>query len=191
MRTVIVWLGLAGGAAAAYGQTFTPQVDFNNHRTYATVRDRDVYNPLDCTPLVGTQYRAQLYYGADAGSLQAVTAAPATFRDPANIPAGSPLPGTWIGGTRVLTGFAAGQIVILQVRIWDSTTGADYASAGVRGESATFTYQVPPAAALPSAYYLENLSSFGCIPEPSMIGLSVLGAGALLVAYRRTRNRVE
>jgi hypothetical protein len=172
-------------ATALFGQTFTPQVDFNNNRVYATVADRDVYYG-DGTPLVGTQYRAQLYFGSDAESLQPVTAAPATFRDPANIPAGSPLAGTWIGGTRVLTGFAAGQIVILQVRVWDSTTGADYASAGIRAHSFTFTYQVPPSGALPGAQYMENLRSFSfLVPEPSMIGLSALGAGALLMAYRQ------
>ena len=188
MRTMIVWLVLAGGVTAAFGQTFTPQVDFNNHRTYATARDRDVYGLTQ--PMVGTHFLAQLYYGRDAGSLQPVTAEPARFRDPATIPAGSPLPGTWIGGTRILTGFNAGEIAVLQVRVWDSTTGADYATARARIQSATFTYRVPPAGALPSALYLENLSSFGPIPEPSMIGLSVLGAGALLAAYRRTRNRV-
>jgi hypothetical protein len=190
---MIVWAPLVAGATAVFGQAFTPQVDFNNHRTYATVRDRDIYLADGVTAAVGTHIRAQLYYGANAGSLQAVTAAPATFRDPANIPAGSPLAGTWIGGTRILTGFNAGEIVTLQVRFWDSTTGADFVSASARGLSATFTYQVPPAGALPSALYMENFSSvtlLGIIPEPSMIGLSLLGVGALLVAYRRTRNRV-
>jgi hypothetical protein len=186
---MIVWAPLVAGATAVFGQAFTPQVDFNNNRTYATAADRDIYGYHGTVffPLVGTQYRAQLYYGANADSLQAVTAAPASFRDPANIPAGSPLPGTWIGGTRVLTGFVAGEIVILQVRIWDSNTGADHASAAVRGQSMTFTYQVPPSGALPSAQYMENFRSFsiGIIPEPSVIGLIVIGAGALLLAYRQ------
>ena len=189
MRSKILVALLVSSAAAAFGQAFTPQVDFNNNRVYATVADRDVYNLDGTTPLVGTQYRAQLYYGADAGSLQAVTAAPASFRDPANIPPGSPLPGTWIGGTRILTGFNAGDIVTLQVRVWDSTTGADYASAVIRMQSAPFTYQVPPAGALPNAYYMENFRGMQ-VPEPSVIGLSALGAGALLMVYRRTRNGV-
>ena len=190
MKTLIVAALLVGGATAVFGQAFTPQVDFNNNRVYATVRDRDVYGP-GFEPLVGTQYRAQLYYGRDAGSLQPVTAAPATFRDPANIPAGSSLGGTWIGGTRVLTGFNAGEVAVLQVRVWDSTTGADYASASWRGQSLTFTYSVPPAGALPTAFYMEGFSSFGPIPEPSMIGLSALAAGVLLMAYRRrTRHRL-
>jgi hypothetical protein len=60
MKTLIVALLLASGATAVYGQAFTPQVDFNNNRTYATPADRDVYHPLDCTPLVGTQYLARL-----------------------------------------------------------------------------------------------------------------------------------
>jgi hypothetical protein len=185
MKRIIPFVVLLAGAIGVSAQTFTPQVDFNNNRTYTTVRDRDVYNLDGSTALVGTQYRAQLYYGADAGSLQAVTAAPVSFRDPANIPAGSPLPGTWIGGTRVLTGFTAGQVVVLQVRAWDSTTGADYASAGVRGQSATFTYSVPPSGALPSAQYLENLSSFQLVPEPSVIGLGLIGVGALFMLRRR------
>jgi hypothetical protein len=185
MKRLIPFVVLLIGVTGVYAQTFTPQVDFNNNRTYATTADRDVYNLNGTTALVGTQYRAQLYYGADAASLQAVTAAPVSFRDPANIPAGSPLPGTWIGGTRVLTGFAAGAVVVLQIRAWDSTTGADYASAGIRGQSATFTYSVPPAGALPSAQYLEGLRSFSLVPEPSVIGLGLIGVGALFMLRRR------
>ena len=187
MRMLFVWLLLVGGATAVFGQAFTPQVDFNNNRVYATVADRDVYSFPDFSPIVGTQYRAQLYYGADAGSLQAVTAAPASFRDPANIPAGSPLAGTWAGGTRVLTGFNAGEIVTLQVRVWDSTGGATYQTAQLRGQSLTFTYMIPPAGALPSAQYMENLRSFTVptVPEPSIVGLSVIGVGALLLLCRR------
>jgi hypothetical protein len=184
MKTLLLFAVLSVSECWLLGQTFTPQVDFNNHRAYATIADRDVYG-LGWEPLVGTQYRAQLYYGATAESLQAVTAAPASFRDPANIPAGSALGGTWIGGTRVLTGFNAGDIVVLQVRVWDSTTGADFASAFLKFQSATFTYTVPPVGALPNSFYMENLRSFGPIPEPPVLGLGVIGVGALLMVHRR------
>ena len=188
MKTLIACVISVSSAVAAYGQAFTPQVDFNNNRTYATAADRDMYGPDSMTPLVGMQYLAQLYYGRDAGSLQPVTAAPATFRDATLVPTSSPAAGTWMGGTRVLTGFNAGEVAILQVRIWDSTTGADYASAAWRGESITFTYSVPPAGAVPSAFYLEGLRSFVMVPEPSMIGLGVIGAGALLMLVRRRQR---
>jgi hypothetical protein len=193
MKILIVATLLVGGATAMYGQAFTPQVDFNNNRVYQTAADRDVYvyGSGGGRPLVGTQYLAQLYYGRDAGSLQPVTAAPATFRDAAQVPTSSPAAGTWIGGTRVLTGFNAGEIAILQVRVWDSTTGADFASARSRGQSMTFTYTVPPAGALPSAMYLEGFRSFAFfeVPEPSMIGLSAIAVGALLMVFRHPREK--
>jgi hypothetical protein len=175
----------------AYGQAFTPQVDFNNNRVYATPADRDVYGPggFGFVPLVGTQYLAQLYYGRDANSLQAVTAAPARFRDATLVPTSTAAAGTWAGGTRILTGFNAGEVAVIQIRAWDSTTGADYASATTRGQSITFTYTVPPAGALPSTQYLEGLRSFGFVPEPSIIGLGVIGAGALLMVFRHKRDR--
>jgi hypothetical protein len=187
MKKLIPFVVLLVGATAAYPQAFTPQIDFNNNRVYATPADRDVYlGPGSTTPLVGTQYRAQLYFGRDANSLQAVTAAPASFRDATLVPTSTAAAGTWAGGTRILTGFAAGEVAVIQIRAWDSTTGADYASASTRGQSITFTYTVPPAGALPSTQYLEGLRSFSVIvPEPSVIALGMIGAGALFLLRRR------
>src|SRR5690242_6250647 len=65
--------------------------------------------------LTGTQYAAQLYYGASASSLAAHTAAPNRFRA-----AGSSLAGTWTtttGANRTLTGGGVGVPVFLQVRV--------------------------------------------------------------------------
>ena len=168
------------------GQTYIPYVDFNNARTFVMEADRHVYDVAG-TPLVGTQYRAQLYFGRDAESLQPVTAAPASFRDPATIVGLPSLAGTWVGGARVLTGFAQGELAILQVRAWDSTTGADYTSAAVRGASATFTYRLPAAGGTPGAEYIENFRSFGLVPEPSTVGLVMVGAGVLLMLWPRRR----
>ena len=185
MKKLIPFVALLVGATAGYPQAFTPQVDFNNNRTYQTAADRDVYRLDRTTPLTGTQYRAQLYFGRDAASLAAVTAAPASFRDATLVGTDTPAAGTWQGGTRVLTGFAAGEVAVLQVRVWDSSTGADYASASVRGQSITFTYAVPAAGSLPTATYIEGLRSFSLVPEPSVIGLGVIGAGALFLLRRR------
>jgi hypothetical protein len=175
---ILFVLFLAGSGVSA--QT----VDFNNTRTFASPGDRRVHD-WTFGPLVGTQFVAQLYYGADAGSLAPVTSNPLRFR---NVPSTDPLAGTWVGATRTLTGFTPGQIVTLQVWAWDSTGGATYATASGRGQSATFTYRIPAAGAPPTEYYIENFrdfTGFFVIPEPGGIALVAVGAVALGVALRR------
>lgn len=178
MKRLIPLAVLLAGIAGASAQT----VDFNNFRTYATVADRDVYN-IDGSALVGTQFMAQLYYGASASALNAVTTAPSRFR---NLPSTDPFAGTWSGGTRTLTGFAAGDVVTLQVRAWDGTGGATWDTAGVRGQSTTFTYRIPTGGnPPPTDFYIENLRTFSLVPEPSVIGLGLIGVGALFMLRRR------
>jgi hypothetical protein len=98
-------------------QSVTPYVDFSNHRSFATAADRLVRDSGGAL-LVGTSYRAQLYYGphgAAESSLNPVMYPPAIFR-----PAGDSLAGTWTdGGLRILPGFSVADIATLQVRIWD------------------------------------------------------------------------
>jgi hypothetical protein len=164
------------GAFGAVAQT----VDFNNTRTFATTADRMVrtFNGLG---LVGTDYVAQLYYGANAGSLTPVTSNPVRFR---NVPSTDPLAGTWSGATRTLTGFNSGDVVTLQVWVWDATGGATYASSVVKGQSLTFTYRIPAPGSLPSDYYIEGFRGF-TIPEPSVIALGAIGVVALLAIRHR------
>lgn len=179
MRTTVTF-GLALlSALTALGQT----VDFNNTRTFSTAADRRVYD-WTFGPLVGTHFVAQLYYGANAGSLTPVTSTPVRFR---NIPSSDPLAGTWAGVTRTLTGFNPGDIVTLQVWVWDATGGATFASSVGKGTSATFTYQIPQPGSLPTAYYIEGFRSFtgAFIPEPSGIALLAIGAVALFAIRRR------
>jgi hypothetical protein len=130
---------------------------------------------------VGTQYAAQLLYGSSATSLTPHTQT-AMFR---NVPVSDAFAGTWSGGTRTLTGMSAGQTAILQVRVWDTTGGATFDTALRRGISQTFTYIIPQPGAPPAAFFMENFRSFGCIPEPSGIGLALLGVSAVLVLKRR------
>jgi hypothetical protein len=172
---ILLSLTIAFGACA---QT----VDFNNTRTFATTADRLVR--VGAFPVVGTDYVAQLYYGANASSLVPVTSSPVRFR---NIPVTDPLAGTWVGATRTLTGFNLGDVVTLQVWMWDATGGAPYGGSPVRGQSATFTYRIPMPGSIPTDYYIEGFRGFTIpvIPEPASITLVALGAAALLALRRR------
>ena len=164
----------------ALGQT----VDFNNTRTFSTAANRQV-SDWTFGPLLGTHFVAQLYYGANAGSLTPVTSNPVRFR---NIPSTDPLAGTWIGATRTLTGFNPGDIVTLQVWVWDATGGATYANSVGRGQSQSFTYRIPAPGSLPTEYYIEGFRGFTgpfIIPEPSGIALLAIGAAALFAIRRR------
>jgi len=135
-------------------------------------------------------YVAQLYFGA-AGSpesaLTAVSAPAANFRV-----ATTANPGTWSGGTRTLTGFDVGATVALQVRVWNTTDGSDYATAFAKnnglftGKSSIFSYTVPAAGSPPAAYAMGNFAGFSVVvPEPSVIVLGILGAGVLLLRRRK------
>lgn len=137
--------------------------------------------------LAGAAYRAQLYVGAStasAGSLVAVTAAPAVFRSSTSTGVG-----TWIGGTRTLDGFNPGDTVNLQVRVWDLNFGSTFetATGGFSGVSAMFSYLVPSATASPDQYLMGNFQSFTItgVPEPTTMALAGLGAAALLIFRRR------
>ena len=79
----------------------------------------------------------------------------------------------------------------LQVRAWDSAGGTltyDQAVAQGRlhGCSTVFDYtqlsSVPPAAA---DTWMVNFTGFTLVPEPSVIGLAMVGAGALFLLRRR------
>jgi hypothetical protein len=158
-------------------------VNFANSVTFATPADRLVRGP-DGMPVTGSAiadpptFVAQLYYGANAGSLTAHTAAPARFRPGST--------GLWLGGTRTLTGFAPGTTLTLQVRMWDMRTGATYDVAGFSGQSVTFTYTVPlDPLSPPAAYFMEGFRGFTVLPEPAPILLLVAALPALCLVMRR------
>ena len=141
-------------------------------------------------------FRAQLYYGAstaDEGSLIPVTLAPSLFRSSTT----TMEPGTWAPGTRILDGFSEpGNIVRLQVRVWDYSAGSTWEEAlatgqGLFGKSAVFNYTIPNMDPLnPVAMFLMfefRGFSIGTIPEPTSFALAVLGA-AVLLTFRRSRK---
>jgi hypothetical protein len=191
MKKLILFLVLLAGTTGALAQGI---VSFSNSNL-SEPPDRTVYTPDGVTPLLGSEaaspasYVAQLYWSTDGGnSFTAHTAAPARFR-----PAGLNPPGTWLGGNRTLPAGVGGvgTTVVLQVRAWDSVGGTlnyDQARAGGRlwGNSAAFNYNqiisTPPGA---SDIWMHNFASFSLVPEPSIIGLAMVGAGALFLLRRR------
>jgi hypothetical protein len=189
MKKLIPFLVVLVGATGAFAQT----VNFNNS-VLLEPPDRTVYMPDMITPVLGTPlsaqptFVAQLYYGANgapADSLQPVAIGPSRFR-----PAGVAPEGAWLGGTRTLAGFNVGDTVTLQVRAWDAGgTGQSYdavrAAGGLYGFSTTFTYVIPPPLSAPPAYYIEGFRQFSLVPEPSVIGLGLIGVGALFLLRRR------
>jgi hypothetical protein len=187
MKKLIPFLAVLVGATGAFAQV----VNFNNS-VLVEPPDRTVYMSDMITPVRGSTttapatFVAQLYYGAvgaSESSLTPVTAAAARFR-----PVGTG-DGLWLGGNRTLTGFQVGDIVTLQVRAWDAGgIGRTYAEArqlNLYGDSATFTYKVAPGTAVPSDAYMYGFTSFSLVPEPSVIGLGLIGIGALFMLRRR------
>jgi hypothetical protein len=170
MATLVLYLGHFAHADGV--------VDFNNVHNFGVPADRLVRSS-DGAPLVGTNYFAQLYYGAlgtNQSSLTPVMYPPARFRPP-----GHSLPGTWAGGIRTLTGFFTGDLVTLQVRVWDGTVAGTYEEAAALnfagtqyGVSQPFPYLVPQIGGDPDSY-IEHFRGFTLVPEPSMALLGVIG----------------
>jgi hypothetical protein len=99
--------------------------------------------------------------------------------------------GTIVGGTRTAPVTPAGAAAAFQIRVWEVATGADYDSATHRGASNIVEGNTGNPEAIPPGTPL-NLVAAGLtgfqmeiLPEPSVIALGALGAGALLLLRRR------
>jgi hypothetical protein len=80
-------------------------------------------------------------------------------------------------------------VATVQLRVWDTTSGADWTSATVKGASALFDVNaiggtLNPAPTL-NGLRSFNLTGGAVIPEPSTFALVGLGAAALLIFRRR------
>lgn len=185
MKKLIPFLVLLVGASSALAQG---TVTFVNAGSFPTTADRLVYLGGSASdrsnPAIGTNYAVQLYYGDSATSLQPHTAAFNRIRG-----TGTTSPGTWSGGaTRTLTGYTAGMTATMVIRAWDTGPNgtATWDTAAIRGQSDPFTYTVPQPGSPANQFLMDNLRAFTVIvPEPSVIGLGVIGVGALLLLRRR------
>jgi len=163
---------------------------------------------IDGTLLIGTQYKAELYYLDTITSiLTPIAESLSSFR-----PLGTSVPGAWVGPATPISlplgyggvdftsdGMEAGDgtgtgpgyyPVTLAVRVWDSTTGGSYETATITGSSANFTYierySTPPAV---TDTMMLAQRAFQLVPEPSRIALSAAGGALLLLLRRRNRDQ--
>ncbi len=169
-------------AAGVYAQG---TVDFRNRVTAAGL-DAPV-SDLTGAKLGNATFVANIFYSAtQTGSFTAIPDAAAPFRTGTGA-------GYWNFGadfTRAIPGIAAGSTAWIQVRVWDSTKGADYATAKAAGspygDSNTFQLTLGGAGQPPSVpAVLAGLQPFALVPEPSTIVLGMLGAAALLLRRRK------
>jgi hypothetical protein len=136
----------------------------------------------------GTAYAVALYWGD------------ATQNDPAQFTqAGGSATfltgtsaGTYFGGGRTITtpGSAInGPVLNFQVRAWKVSTGSSYDSAAIHGAGPVFQLKTKdltnPLETTPNLYQAPGYVGFQLVPEPSVIALGVIGAGALLMLRRR------
>ena len=179
-RVPLLILGLlSGGGVAARGP-----VDVNI-RGLVPPRWVSLGNPQTGseTPLVGTNFVAQIVYGPSPTSMTQRLGGPMPFRVPSTL-----YPGTWNprdGSLQDLVGFEARQTAWLQVWVWDSLELPSLEAAqqlrqavgevgsgwmygcrlfGTVGVSAPFPYVVGDRA-VPSSLQLANLGSFTAQPR--------------------------
>jgi len=141
---------------------------------------------------VGTNFFVNLYYKAGTVTDDSLlTLATKTTQSKLRASTSTAV-GTWSGpGFATLDGVPYGAgTVSLQVRVWDITKAADFASqtTGSKGKSAIFAYAMPGSSSDPvAAFNMTGFSGFNIanVPEPSTFALAGLGAAAMLIFRRR------
>jgi len=185
-------LFIAAGLVMCVSAFAQGTITFNNRIT--GVVDWKVANGSSVL-LSGTSYSAELWVGANAGSLAPATvngtgaAVISTFRTGAAAGYFTTL------GDVAVNGFAGGSSVTVQVRAWNNAGGTitSWANATERGQSGTAVVTLGGAGSPPST--AADLSGFGtggataftitAAPEPSTIALGVLGMAGLVFIRRR------
>jgi len=175
MKKILIVVASVMISLGAYGQG---TVNFAN---IGATLDAPVLN-LTGAKASGSKYKVELLAGSTATSLTVVGST--ALSDNASAA------GYFLGGTVTIAGQAPGTKPFLQVRAFDSTGGATFANAAIRGESTIFALGsagglggvgTPPST--PSD--LIGLTSFRLVPEPSVIALALVGGAALLLRRRK------
>jgi len=185
MKKTLAIIATACAASLAYGQGTVIIENVNGAKILPI-------NLADGSQAKGPNYSAGLWYkGAQVGSWYTL-AANGRF--------------TSGGGVEVPGTTAAGTAEGLTVRAWDTTTGASYDAATLKGESTPFSNPLgggttpPPKLINMPTFALSGTAGPGpvtpgpvtpgptpgpVIPEPSTVALGILGAAALLLRFRK------
>jgi hypothetical protein len=156
-----------------------------------------LFPPAQEFTLTGTNYIGQLYWAfgdvtdANDDLLSAISPVPGGNPVVRFRPSTTTAPGTWIGGNRTVGG-VPGQLLTLQLRIWDIPFGNTYEEArqvqGQFGKSCVFSYTIPQSTKAPDLYYIDNFRGFSpltiCIPEPPTMVFGLAGAVGWLLFHR-------
>ena len=184
MKKLLTAVAFCLAAQFAYSQG---TVVFNN-RDLANGIDARIFLPGGTA--AGSSIVVQLWGSAPGGSLAAIGAA-VPLRDGAG--AGY-INSTGQDLTRAISGVAAGAAAQVQIRAWSIADGATYAAASLVngaliGSSAILNLSSTGGAGSPPSLPapLIGLQGFTMtvVPEPSVIALAVIGAGALLLRRKR------
>lgn len=176
MKKLLIALAAAFVAVASYGQG---QVVFANK--VGTAVDAPVLI-AGTTTGPGPTYTAQLFLKGTDGSYTALTPS-STFRA-AGTGAAAIADRYWVNQTIDLPTVAPGANATFAVRAWLTSAGS-YDAATSRGQSPDVTLAVG-GGTLPPAN-LVGLQGFtvSAVPEPTVLALGVLGAGALFLRRRK------
>ena len=191
MKKVLV---LAAAMFASINMFAQGTVNFGNNNATAVI------NSVTGAKIVaGNSFTAELWYAPDTGSVPAAAAMAPIAGARTGI---SPIAGLITGGTKMTPNTTApGVTAYFQIRIWETAYGADWATAqttvlngrnAIAGSSDIIKVTtgnpgaIPPGT--PGSLVTAGLKSFNVIqivPEPSVVGLGLLGAGALMFLRRR------
>lgn len=197
MKKLVLTLTAVAAAVNIYAQG---TVNFNNLSGTGVTGGSPVTNILTGARVPsGTTFLAQLYYGAPGASVDSLVSV-------SNAPIGFASPGLFVGSTRTLLSDVIGvcgptdpKMATIQIRSWQATLGNTFESAlaratgdpalGVLGMSAPFVLTTGNPCAMPpgTPANLNGLRGFVLtpVPEPSTIGLGIVGLAALAFLRRR------
>lgn len=185
-KTLLLTATLALATVTAFGQG---SVTFSNS---GMVGGGLIRTSTGALVPIGSTFQVALYW-ADKGTTDAsFDQAAQQLGAAANF---GPTAGNFSGGGRTITSLAPGDNAKFQIRVWSTAYGQSYdavkASGDSRGEigkSIPFMVDTAnPAIGEPNASIGTLIPRFTVdpVPEPSVIGLGLLGVGTLLMLRRR------
>ncbi|MBL9168221.1 MAG: hypothetical protein JNN07_10810 [Verrucomicrobiales bacterium] len=199
MKTLVLTCLFALAAVGSHAQgSLTYQNTLGVGKERYILRCNPAYVPGTGAPeyfrVDGSGFTAELWYalgeGAAESSLTPVPGSQVGFRTGSTA-------GLINGKSKLdIPGTFGGDKVTLQLRVWNNENGSitSWGEAIEKGRSNLFTHELagvdrngaPKLGSGSIANGLQGSIYLYCIPEPSLVGLSLLGLGSVLMARRRS-----